>query len=133
MCDQPSCVHAAENPPKGPSMRRVRTLTLLIAAVVAGAHPVGAQGLPGDGAKRADGGQRALVNASAAFAGKTLRLVGGCTHRLLDCLETKVDGAKRNGCVAKASAKCRTALAGVTGEEAKLATAITAKCSALGI
>ena len=90
-------------------------------------------GLGGDAGVRADACAKALLKAGAARAGQQTKVLGGCVDRLFACLQTKADGTKRDGCVAKAVAKCRDARAALTGLDAKLAAAAGKKCAGLGL
>ncbi len=102
-------------------------------AFFAGIGGAAAQGLGGDAGARADVCAKTALKATASFAASRLKVAGGCTDALLSCLETKADGAKRDTCVAKRTAKCRDAFGKLAAGAAKLEAAIGKKCADVGI
>ncbi len=69
--------------------------------------------------------QRAVVKAGAQLVGKRLGALGGCARRVQRCIQTKPDDP---GCLDKAGARCRGAVAGLAGFDAKTAANVRRRC-----
>jgi hypothetical protein len=95
------------------------------------ATPVGAATPDPAAAKSIEKCQKALLAGARTFAGKKLKGLDKCANGILKCIQTVADAVKRDACVAGARTKCTAAIDAIVGAEAKLRSAVAAKCGTI--